>query len=223
MNSNHPKALDAEAWRTKLRKISENLPSATQLTLMGSGATMLSGQDFRASMDLDIWKPTSQFKPQELQHAVESCGLLYNPTEDEPATPYIQIVEPGICQLGSFQPRRLETKKNLALEIPPPENLIASKLKRANPKDLEDIAWILAHEEYIGNPTPCEETIQAIIRSFPKTAREPALENLVFLKLLLPPKPNPPPETPNPGAQPPPQPDKHSLKKQKEPLPTLPI
>jgi hypothetical protein len=186
MNPDHPKALDAEGWKQKLKKISQNLKTQTELTLMGSGATMLCGQDFRASMDLDVWKPTSSFDPKDLQQAVEAAGLLLNPQDEDPSTPYIQIVEPGICQLGEFKPRTLQTEKNLSLTLPPPENLIASKLKRANPKDLEDIAWTYAHEEAIGNPRPATKTIRKIIKSFPKDIQTPALENLVLLDVVVP-------------------------------------
>lgn len=194
MNPDHPKALDAEGWRQKLKKVAEHLKSQTRLTLMGSGATMLSGQDFRASIDLDVWKPTSSYAEKDLQDAVEAAGLLFNPKDEDPSTPYIQIVEPGICQLGSFTPRTLEKKTNLSLEIPPPENLIASKLKRANPKDLEDIAWTYAHEESLGNPRPAKKTIRKIIDSFPQEVKTPALENMVFLDVVAPPYSEPPRE-----------------------------
>ena len=133
------------------------------------------------SIDLDVWKPTSNYDASELKKAVEASGLLFNPTEIEeniPSKPYIQIVEPGICQLGSFKTQSLDKMGNLDLLCPPVENLIASKLLRSDAKDLEDITWICSN--YAPNITKVKE----IIKTFPSKQKGIALENLVYLEVI---------------------------------------
>jgi hypothetical protein len=177
----HMAGLTQKEWEQTLERIAAALRNPTRLTLMGSAPNILGGQPSRTSIDLDVWKPASTFDRQDLEDATEKAGLLFNPKgEIEPNTPYIQIVEPGICQLGEFRPEEIETVGNLRTERPPAENLIAAKLVRAEEKDLEDIAWLLATYQ------PEYENIRKIIQSFPREQRARATENLVFLEVLAP-------------------------------------
>jgi hypothetical protein len=171
--------LNAQQWQDKLSLIAIKLKSKAILTLMGSAPNMLKGQPSRMSMDLDVWKPTSTYDTAELRQAVEESGLLFNPKQDIPDKPYIQIVEPGICQLGSFKNQDLERLGALELTCPPVENLIASKLLRADPKDLEDISWLCS------NYNPDLKKIKEIIKTFPTNQREVAKENLVYLEVII--------------------------------------
>jgi hypothetical protein len=174
--------LDAKSWEAKIAEIGSKLTSPAKLTLMGSTPWMLNGQPRRMSIDLDVWNPTSSYSYEDLGRAVESCGLLFDPTgELEPDQPYVQIIEPGPCQLGKFHPLPLEKHGKLELEKPPAANLVASKLLRAHGKDLEDIAWIM---EGKSEEAPSKEAIKAAIKSFPAEARETAMENLVYLDVL---------------------------------------
>lgn len=170
--------LSANQWREKLSEISGHIKNKTQLTLMGSAPNMLRGQPSRMSLDLDVWKPSSNYDSKELKKAVEASGLLFNPTEDIPSKPYIQIVEPGICQLGNFKTQNLEKMGNLDLVCPPIENLIASKLLRSDAKDLEDIAWMCSIA------TPNTNKVKEIIKTFPEKQKQVALENLVYLEVI---------------------------------------
>lgn len=176
-------ALDRIEWMETLDRISLSLRNQpTNLTLIGSGAAILSGQPSRTSMDLDVWKPTSRFSRAALRQACEDAGILFDPKgEDTGDTPYIQVVEPGIVQVGEFDENDIETVEDfddLQISRPPVENIIASKLLRATPKDLEDIAYLIsAHEPEIA-------TIHAIVETFPAGKRSIARENLIYLEVL---------------------------------------
>lgn len=148
---------------------------------MGSTPNILGGQPSRTSIDLDVWGPESDFDREDLENAVRAAGLEFDPKgEIEPGVAYVQIVQPGISQLGAFEPQPIETRGNLALFKPPPATLIAAKLIRAQPKDLQDITWLLA-ENLVAT-----KDVESVIDQFPSTQREVAKENLVYLKVLKP-------------------------------------
>jgi hypothetical protein len=178
-----PHGLDGEQWLEKLTLIDASLKAQgvpTRLTLIGGATGMLAGQPIRTSIDLDVWKPTSDYQYAALKKAVEDAGLLFNPKSTlEPETPYIQIVEPGLTQLGKFSATEpLEQFSTLTVDRPPIANLIAAKLVRAEPKDLGDIAYLLATFR------PDLEAINKAIQTMPREAREKASENTVYLDVL---------------------------------------
>ena len=70
--------LDRESWINLLEKIAEALPregSPVRLCLIGSAACLLEAMPGRASRDLDVWQPGSDFDRLELKRAVEAAGL----------------------------------------------------------------------------------------------------------------------------------------------------
>ena len=171
-----------EGWSDHLERLGQELQSAglkMKLVLLGSVPNILQGQKGRTTIDLDIWRPKSNFDATALRRATHQAGMLYDPKEvNEPNTPYIQIVDVGIVQLGDFEPVKVETFGGLTLFRPPYENLIASKLCRAEPQDLDDINWMLAtHSVDVA-------AIKKVIASFPRQQRETANENLVFLSVV---------------------------------------
>jgi hypothetical protein len=176
--------LDGEAWSQVIADLARALGkkgSPVRLCLIGSAACLLGGMEGRASADLDIWKSSSDYDRQELQRAAEKAGLLFDPKETlEPNRPYLQLVEPGLTQLGSFEPVLIERIGRLHLYRPPAENLIAAKLIRAEPKDLADIRFLISRYR------PDLALVRRIIRKFNPPARERAQENLVYLKILKP-------------------------------------
>ena len=92
--------------------------------------------DGRTSADLDIWKPVSDFDRLELKLAAEKAGLLFDPKQTlAPNRPYLQLIEPGLTQVGAFEPVFIERIGRLHLFRPPAENLIAAKLLRAEVSD----------------------------------------------------------------------------------------
>jgi len=133
----------------------------------------------RTSADLDIWKPASDYDRRELKFATEKAGLLFDPKQSlEPGRPYLQLVEPGLTQLGRFKPVFIDRIGRLHLYRPPAENLIAAKLIRAEPKDLADIRFLVSQHR------PDLQRVRKIVSSFSSRARERASENLVYLDVF---------------------------------------
>ena len=149
------------------------------LVIFGSVPNALAGQPERTTLDIDIWKPKSIFYGNALKVAAEAIGLLYDPKDDlEPDKPYLQIVNPGIVQLGEFEPMPLGLFGNLTICQAPISNVIASKLCRATETDIEDIAWLMGQHQID------KGSIKAIISTFPQYQQETATENLVFLDTI---------------------------------------
>lgn len=150
-----------------------------QLCLIGSAACIFAGMELRTTEDLDIWQPSSDFDLRELRDASEKAGLFFNPTGVlEPDQPYLQLVEEGIVQVGEFIPVRMFKIGRLIISRPPIENIIASKLTRADAKDIEDIQFLHQHFQ------PDLNRIKAVLATFPDAKREVAEENLVYLEIL---------------------------------------
>ena len=174
--------LNGEAWMAVLARLAAALPpreTPIRLCLIGSAACLFGGMEGRTSMDLNIWKPASDYDRLELQAAAEKAGVLFDPkTTLDPDKPYLQMIEPGLTQLGSFRPVLLDRLGRLYLYRPPAENLVAAKLIRAEQKDLGDIRFLLNHYH------PDEQRIRKIIAGFDRLARTRATENLVYLRAL---------------------------------------
>ena len=174
--------LDGEAWSAVLADLAQALGKEgppVRLCLIGSAACLFGGMDGRTSADLDIWKPASDYDRAELKLAAEKAGLLFDPKQTlEPNRPYLQLVEPGLTQLGAFEPVLIERIGRLQLFRPPIENLIAAKLLRAEPKDLGDIRFLMSRHR------PETARIRKIICEFSGATRERVTENLVYLDVL---------------------------------------
>jgi hypothetical protein len=82
-------------------------------------------------------------------------------------------------QTGKFEPVQMFRIGRLTVSRPPIENIIASKLTRADAKDIEDIQFLHKHFQ---SDIPA---VKKIISSFPNPKRETARENLVYLEILL--------------------------------------
>lgn len=186
--------LNAEQWQDKIATIAQHLSEPARLCLIGSAAGIFHGQPERTSMDLDVLvkgrtsmdldvlAKASTFDRSALKDSVEKAGLLFDPKgEIPPETPYVQIVTEGIVQVGSFQLEdtiALQTESNLDVISAPPANLIAAKLLRGDPRDIEDIFFLMAQFR------PDREDIEGIIETFPAQQRERAQENTVYLDLM---------------------------------------
>ena len=176
--------LDGPHWLEVLDLLANQLGKAGEpvhLCLIGSSACLFGGMESRTSRDLDVWLPMSDYDRRELQQAAEAVGLLYNPKSAlEPDRPYLQIVEPGVVEIGDFTPVRLERIGRLDLLRPPIENLIASKLIRGDARDVADILFL--QHQYRPDP----ERIRAIVAAFSPLNRQQAEENLIYLNLSTP-------------------------------------
>ena len=177
-------SFNAEEWKLALERVSGALRpegAPLRLCLIGSAACLFGGMEGRASLDLDVWKPASDYDRVELQRATEAAGLQFDPKGAlEPGTPYLQIVEPGLTELGQFSPVLIERLGRLHIYRPPIENLIAAKLIRAEAKDIADIRFLT------GLHRPDSVRIRQIVATFSRSARERAAENLIYLEVLDP-------------------------------------
>ena len=173
--------LSGEQWKEILVKIAQHLTRPASLCLIDSGPGIFAGQPNRLSIDLDGLSRASKFEYQDLKQACEKAGVLFNPKgEMEPDTPYLQIVEEGIVQVGRFKKKtKVFESGELTLTRPPVENIIASKLVRAAPKDIGDIAFLL------GNHHVEKSAIVEVIKSFPGSKQERAEENLIYIDAIL--------------------------------------
>ena len=174
--------LDGVAWLAVLADLSRALGKEgppVRLCLIGSAACLFGGMEGRTSADLDIWKPASDYDRVELKAAAESAGLSFDPKQLlEPNRPYLQLIEPGLTQLGEFEPVFIERFGRLQIYRPPIENLVAAKLLRADAKDLSDIRFLMSRHR------PEVARIRSIISEFKEPARDRATENLVYLEVL---------------------------------------
>lgn len=174
-------ALDRDAWLAALQSIAVALGPAgepVRLCLIGSVACVFGGMATRTTRDLDVWKPASDYDLIELKQAIETAGLTFDPKSSlDPDTPYVQMVEAGPTQLGQFEPVFMERLGRLYLYRPPIENLIASKLVRAEGRDVEDVVFLMAKH------SPTQAAIRTVIESFTEPGKTQALENLVYLQV----------------------------------------
>lgn len=174
--------LGREAWISLLEKVAEALPAAgapVRLCLVGSAACLLEAMPGRASRDLDVWQPASDFDRMELKRAVEASGLLFDPRETlEPDRPYVQIITPGPSQVGDFTPVLWARMGRLHVYLPPWPNLIASKLARGDERDVEDILFLA------GKYSVTLNAVKACAETMPEPARQQVLENLIYLQIL---------------------------------------
>ena len=176
--------LNADEWMRVLEKLAAALPPQgppVKLCLIGSAACLFGGMDGRTSADLDVWRTHSDYDRAELRIAAEAAGIIFDPKSTlDPGRPYLQIVEPGLTQLGAFEPVPVDRMGRLEISRPPVENLIAAKLIRAEPKDISDIRFLISLHR------PDAARIRALVATFPPGSRERAEENLVYLEVLTP-------------------------------------
>jgi hypothetical protein len=170
------------------QRIDDHLGEDQSICVIGSTASILMGQLNRNTEDIDVWLPASGLRERIIRAAVEKSGLAYNPTDDEPDTPYVQIVHPGIVQVPGFDPekrtwldqpaRKLWQGRHLTVECPPPEVIVASKMRRFNERDVTDCIWL------ISNNALDAETILRAIRKLPPSHRQDAEENFSIIDHL---------------------------------------
>lgn len=182
MNQENTISFDRDRWWRALEDIALALGKEgepVEICLIGSAVCIFGGMLERASRDLDVWKPNSSYDRSELQRCVESVGLAFNPMgEIEPTEAYLQIVEPGIVQVGEFQSVLIDRIGRLRITRPPIENIVAAKLSRASGKDIDDISFLI--KKFAVNP----DSVRKVISSFSEPAKTNAQENLIYLEVL---------------------------------------
>jgi len=149
--------------------------------LIGSVACVFGGMAGRTSRDLDVWRPQSDYDRLELRDAIEQAGLLFDPKSSlDPDKPYLQLIDPGPTQVGNFLPVLIDRMGRLEIYRPPIEHLIASKLVRGDARDIEDVLFLAQKHR------TTRDDVLSVTNTFPETARQQALENLVYLDIIQP-------------------------------------
>ena len=183
-------ALDGEALKALLRGIDAHLRSPGTICLIGGGATILLGQMARQTDDIDMWAAASAVALDDLRRAVEAAGLGFDPREEFPGLPYLQVVHPGIVQVPGWNPTKREwlgeperevwRGEKLIVTVPPPRVIVASKMVRGDDRDFEDCFWLMA-----AHGIEAGEVMQAI-RALPRVPRAKAIDNLDLLGMMEP-------------------------------------
>ena len=162
-------------------EIGKNLRYQIRLVLIGSSVGMLHGQPSRMTEDIDVWFPASQIDNSDMKAACELAGLLFDPKGDTNGRPYIQMVHPGIVVIGDYKKEHeihVSRYGNLEIAHPPVENVIASKLVRAEERDIADIMFLI--KKFDIN----HKNIRHVIETFSEAKREVALENMIYLSAM---------------------------------------
>ena len=174
--------IDRSRLESILAALGAGLEKPTRITIVGSSAAMISGQDDRQTPAIDVWQPTSDFDVADLRVACTKSGLLYDPKGHIKADDlYIQILRPGITMFPrTFETTELGRYGNLTVDMPPVELVVATKLARASETDLEDAAW------WVANSSVSRDAIEEAIKLIPQAAnRESARENLIFMDVVM--------------------------------------
>ena len=178
--TNELKSADWRVVQQALNRVGEHLRKPTRLVLIGSSVGMWYSQPGRMTEDIDVWSPRSEVDMADIMQACEKAGVHFDPQGYDAACDglYLQMVKPGIVNVGKWRDdEHMFTSGNLTVVHPPAENIIASKLMRAEPSDLEDVVFLMARL----NVTM--DRIQAAVSTLPGLARETAEENMVYLTL----------------------------------------
>lgn len=127
------------------------LEAETTLHIRGGAAVLALGLEGRTTVDVDVL-PTSRFVDGDLRRACEGAGLLYNPPEkDFTETDYLEVVPEETLVLPMPSPSRpyntVFRGRRLTVLTPPAADLLIGKLKRLDPEDLADIAFLVARFE----------------------------------------------------------------------------
>jgi len=171
---------DWHVVQAALMRVGEHLQKPTRLVLIGSSVGMWYGQAGRMTEDIDVWSPKSVVDLADISQACEKAGIHFDPISyDVPRDGlYLQMVRPGVVHVGKWKTEESMFRSgNLEVVHPPAENIIASKLVRAEPFDLDDIVYMMNRLEV------SMSSIRAAIATLPDLPRSFAEENMVFLEL----------------------------------------
>lgn len=161
-------------------RVGEYLQKPTRLVLIGSSVAMWYGQAGRMTEDVDVWSPKSKVDLADIAQACDKAGVHFDPKGyDAPRDClYLQMVTPGVVHVGKWKSEESMFRSgNLEVVHPPAENVIASKLVRAEPYDLDDIVYLMSRLEVT------MEQVRDAVSTLTGSARERAMENMVFLEI----------------------------------------
>jgi len=136
---------------TKLRQVFERLDAVlehpTELLIRGGAAALALGLEQRVTIDIDVL-PSSRFVEADLRRACDTTGLGFNPSDKDIAEQdYLEVVHEETLILPHPSPNRpyntVFRGLRLTVKTPPAADLVIGKLKRLEPEDLADVAFLV--------------------------------------------------------------------------------
>jgi hypothetical protein len=158
------------------------LTKPTTVCLIGSSPGIASGQPDRQTPDIDVWRGQSSYDETAFRKACEDAGILFDPRGEQldPEAIYVQIIRKGLVNLpADFAVEVVGEFGNLRVVMPDPSLLVAAKLVRGTPRDVEDAAWWMRERALRA------DDIREAIGALPDPVqRETASENVVLVELV---------------------------------------
>jgi hypothetical protein len=158
------------------------LTKPTTVCLIGSSPGIASGQPDRQTPDIDVWRSQSSYDETAFRKACEDAGILFDPRGEQldPEAIYVQIIRKGLVNLpADFAVEVVGEFGNLRVVMPDPSLLVAAKLVRGTPRDVEDAAWWMRERALRA------DDIREAIGALPDPVqRETASENVVLVELV---------------------------------------
>jgi len=136
---------------TRLRQIFERLDAAlehpTELLIRGGAAVLAHGLEQRVTIDVDVL-PASRFVEADLRQACGMAGIGFNPSDkDFTEQDYLEVVPEETLILPQPSPDRgyntVFRGLRLTVRTPPAADLVVGKLKRLDPEDVSDVAFLI--------------------------------------------------------------------------------
>jgi hypothetical protein len=139
--------MDAARLRQILEKLDDALEHPTELLIRGGAAVLAHGLGQRVTLGIDVL-PASRFVEVDLRRACAAAGLDFNPSDKDSAEhDYLEVVPEETLILPRPDPDRgydtVFRGLHLTVRTPPAADLIIGKLKRLEPDDLADVAFLV--------------------------------------------------------------------------------
>ncbi len=139
--------MDRESLKALFERMDEALDEPTQLDIRGGAAVLALGAPGRTTMDIDVL-PSSVFVEKTLREACSKSGLLFNPDDkDRVEADYLEVVPEETLVLprpsGELPYNTVFRGRQLTVRTPPAADLVVGKLKRLDPEDAADVAFLV--------------------------------------------------------------------------------
>lgn len=139
--------MDAAELRQAFERLDTALRHPTELLIRGGAAVLAHGLEQRVTLDVDVL-PGSRFVESDLRRACTAAGLGFNPLDkDLTEQDYLEVVPEETLVLPLPNPERpyntVFRGARLTVRTPPAADLLIGKLKRLDPEDTADIAFLI--------------------------------------------------------------------------------
>jgi hypothetical protein len=139
--------MDAPRLTELLERLDAELEHDTELVIRGGAAVLAHGLEQRVTVDIDVL-PASRFVEADLRRACSRAGLGFNPAnKDQAEQDYLEVVPEEtliLPQPSSERPYNTVFRgQRLTVKTPPAADLLVGKLKRLEPEDEADVAFLV--------------------------------------------------------------------------------